>query len=215
MQSRTWAHALPLLLSLHHSLPLVFPHLLQIPSLPWQPRWQLCPWVTQGTWPKFWQTEWVQEYSRLSVLHNAIIKLIRTILLVSTSGLNLCLLVTLILFLSRDLSSLGLFPWSLLACTIWLLMNLMLLFTTPIRISFQTSELHPVTHLFDIDKKGENKLWRLGDARSYFLYFQYFVWYLYSGYGFVDCNVGMDFNVWIVMLVFLDCDGLWLWYDMV
>jgi len=42
-------------------------------------------------------------------------------------------------------------------------MSLTLHFTPPMRISLEMSEMFIVSHLFDVDKKGEKKLGRSGD----------------------------------------------------
>ena len=194
----------PLLLSLHLNLPLVFSHFLQIPSLPWWSRWMLSPGVTQRTWLRFWQTKMSSRiFLLMFVLHKDIIKLVRTINLLSTSGLKPCLLVKFALFMPRVLlSSPGLFPRSQLTCTVWLLMSPTLLFRMPMRISFQMSELFLVPHFFDVDKKGAKKLWRSEDARSYFVFLVFSVfcfraWKIWL-YGFILSSYICG-NIWVVM----------------
>ena len=198
-----------LLLSFHLSLPLFLSHLLQMPTLSWWTRWLLCPWVTQRTLLRFWRTRMCLGILGLMfVLHSDIIKIERSIPLLSTSGVCPCLLVTLVLFLQRVLSSSpGLFPHSLHACTVQLLMSPMLLFTTPTRISFPMSELFLVPHLLDIDKK-EKKLWdleMLGVILCCFNIFIILFQYLYSCCFWFCIKLEFLCDFWVTLKQF----GLW------
>ena len=118
----------------------------------------------QKTHWRFWLTrKSIRTHLLMFIHHIVIIKLVWIIPLLSMSDLSVCLLVTLVYFLTKVLlSSPGLFPQSLLACTIRLLMSLVLHFTPLMRISLGISDLFLVSHLFDVDKKGEKarEIWR-------------------------------------------------------